>query len=562
MAYIEGKNRNEIRFKCLEEEISKDNEVRVIDAFIDSYNKEFGKVREKSVGRNAFDPKALMKLLVYGYIHNIRSSRKLAEACKINIEVRWLLKELEPDFRTISYFRKDNIETIKDLFYSFLNKIKPEIELGYQSIDGSKIQANNGKDKNFTLQKLDDRIAWKKAHIEEFLRQIDMNDLAEGDIIEGALSKEELLDKIDKYKDILTIYEKYRDKMEKESLSQISITDEDARLMKFKNDFQVGYNMQTAVDSETHLITDFKATNKPTDHGMLENTIKRLKEENFKDKALEVVADRGYIQHEDMAKCLENGIVPNVILPDGHDTIDLELEYNPVKNCNNKSNKTKEISKCLHNGVIPEIYKDKIESIEVVDKKVLIDKKQSNAEYGTQDEMIQKASEGYFIRDPERNIVYCPGKEILRCISIKTCGSIMYANKLACSRCPLRQKCIKGNRRYKEVEFTKDSLQIIAKWHDNYTKNKDCFKTTRNRNYKLVKIVKLKFRPNKEKMDKRKNLSEHPFGTIKRSLGGTYFLLRGLKNIAAEFALLCFGYNLKRAINYIGYKKVLNLVRV
>lgn len=562
MAYIEGKNRNEIRFRCLDEEISQNSKVRVIDAFIDSYDKEFGKVREKSAGRNAFDPKSLMKLLVYGYIHNIRSSRKLAEACKINIEVRWLLKELEPDFRTISYFRKDNIETIKDLFYSFLNKIKPEIELGYQSIDGSKIQASNGKDKNFTLQKLDDRIAWKKAHIEEFLRQIDMNDLTEEDIIEGALTREELLDKIDKYKDILTIYEKYRDRMEKESLSQISITDEDSRLMKFKNDFQVGYNMQTAVDSETHLITDFKATNKPTDHGMLESTVKKLKEESFQDKALEVVADRGYIQHEDMAKCLENGIVPNVILPDGHDTIDLELEYKETKKCDNKSKDAKEISKCLHKGIIPKIYKDKIESIEIIDKKVLIEKKKTKSAYGTSEEMIQKAKDGYFVRDPEKNIVYCPGKETLRCIAIKSCGSIMYANKLACSRCPLRNKCIKGNRRYKEVEFTKDSLEIIAKWHDNYTNNKDCFKGTKNRNYKIVKMVKIKFRPDRKKMGKRKNLSEHPFGTIKRSLGGTYFLLRGLKNIAAEFALLCLGYNFKRAINFIGYKKVLNLVRI
>ena len=562
MAYIEGKNRNEIRFKCLDEEISQNSKVRVIDAFIDSYDKEFGKVREKSAGRNAFDPKSLMKLLVYGYIHNIRSSRKLAEACKINIEVKWLLKELEPDFRTISYFRKDNIETIKDLFYSFLDKIKPEIELGYQSIDGSKIQASNGKDKNFTLQKLDDRIAWKKAHIEEFLRQIDVNDLTEEDIIEGALTREELIDKIDKYKDILTIYEKYRDRMEKESLSQISITDEDSRLMKFKNDFQVGYNMQTAVDSETHLITDFKATNKPTDHGMLESTVKKLKEESFQDKALEVVADRGYIQHEDMAKCLENGIVPNVILPDGHDTINLELEYKETKKCDNKSKDAKEISKCLHNGIIPKIYKDKIESIEIIDKKVLIEKKKTKSAYGTSEEMIQKAKDGYFVRDPEKNIVYCPGKETLRCISIKSCGSIMYANKLACSRCPLRNKCIKGNRRYKEVEFTKDSLEIIAKWHDNYTNNKDCFKGTKNRNYKIVKIVKIKFRPDRKKMDKRKNLSEHPFGTIKRSLGGTYFLLRGLKNVAAEFALLCLGYNFKRAINFIGYKKVLNLVRI
>ena len=138
----------------------------------------------------------------------------------------------------------------------------------------------------------------------------------------------------------------------------------------------------------------------------------------------------------------------------------------------------------------------------------------------------------------------------------------MYANKLACSRCPLRYKCIKGNRRYKEVEFTKDSLEIIAKWHDNYTTNKECFKASRNREYKLFKIVKIKFRPNKEKMDKRKNLSEHPFGTIKRSLGGTYFLLRRLKNIAGEFALLCLGYNFKRAINFMGYEKVYNLVKV
>ena len=75
-------------------------------------------------------------------------------------------------------------------------------------------------------------------------------------------------------------------------------------------------------------------------------------------------------------------------------------------------------------------------------------------------------------------------------------------------------------------------------------------------------IVKIKFRPNKEKMDKRKKLSEHPFGIIKRSLGGTYFLLRRLKNIASEFALLCLGYNYKRAINFMGYEKVYNLVKV
>lgn len=560
MAYIEGKDRKAIKFNCLEDYIKDDNEVRVIDAFVDSYKKPFGKEKEKVAGRNAFNPKTMMKLFVYGYIHNIRSSRKLAEACKINLEVRWLLEELEPDFRTISYFRKDNVEAIKEMFYSFLEKIKPEVELGYQSIDGSKIQANNGKDKNFTLQKLDDGIAWKKAHIEEFLRQIDVNDIIEGDIIDGELTKDELLDKIDKYKEIIAKYEHYRDRMEKESLSQLSLTDEDAKLMKFKQEFQVGYNMQTAVDSNTHLITDFKATNHPTDHGMLESTVKTLKEKSFKDKPLELVADKGYIKHDDMSKCLEEGIIPNVILPDGKDTIDLEFEYKENKNINNKSTKKKEISKCLHSGIIPKIYKDRIDEIEIVDKKVKVEKKLTNSKYNTEVEMIKRALEGFFVRDPERNVVYCPGNEKLRCTSIKSRGEIKYANKLACSRCPYKSQCVKGNRKWKEIEFTKDSLETVAKWHKNYDANKGKSKRVKNTNFKIVKVVKIKFRPNKEKMDKRKNLSEHPFGTIKRSLGGTYFLLRGLKNIAAEFSLLCLGYNIKRAINYIGYKKVLNLV--
>ena len=165
------------------------------------------------------------------------------------------------------------------------------------------------------------------------------------------------------------------------------------------------------------------------------------------------------------------------------------------------------------------------------------------------------------MRDPERNVVYCPGNEKLRCTSIKSRGEIKYANKLACSRCQYKNQCVKGNRKWKEIEFTKDSLEIIAKWHKNYDTNKGKSKRIKNTNHKIVKVVRIKFRPNKEKTDKRKNLSEHPFGTIKRSLGGTYFLLRGLKNIAAEFSLLCLGYNIKRAINYMGYKKVLNLVR-
>ena len=81
MAYIEGKDRKAIKMNCLEDYIKEDNEIRIIDAFIDSYDKPFGKKKDKVAGRNAFNPKMMMKLFIYGYIHNIRSSRKLAEAC-------------------------------------------------------------------------------------------------------------------------------------------------------------------------------------------------------------------------------------------------------------------------------------------------------------------------------------------------------------------------------------------------------------------------------------------------------------------------------------------------
>ena len=89
----------------------------------------------------------------------------------------------------------------------------------------------------------------------------------------------------------------------------------------------------------------------------------------------------------------------------------------------------KEISKCLHSGIIPEIYKDRIDEIEIVDKKVKVEKKLTNSKYGTEEEMINRALEGFFVRDPERNVVYCPGNEKLRCTSIKSRGEIKLPRK-------------------------------------------------------------------------------------------------------------------------------------
>ena len=121
-------------------------------------------------GRPPYNPKGLYKIYIYGSRKEIRSSRKLAESCKVNLEVKWLMGGAEPDFRTISDFRKDNIESMKGIFHEFNRRLSMTVEWGFTSIDGSKFLANNSKDSNFTKNKLDDRIKWLNAHTDEYLR--------------------------------------------------------------------------------------------------------------------------------------------------------------------------------------------------------------------------------------------------------------------------------------------------------------------------------------------------------------------------------------------------------
>ena len=202
--------------------------------------------------------------------------------------------------------------------------------------------------------------------------------------------------------------------------------------MKNKNGFLVAYNAQTAVDSETHLIRDFQMTNQVTDHGLLGSSMEGIKETDGK-KIVEAVADKGYESVEDMVSCLEAGIIPHVIPGDGKDGYEIEIPYEEAES-DLSSTEPEDLTKALHSGQIPEAYAEVIQEmkVETVRRKVE-DEKEENREnsrvYGSPEEMQEKAQEGYFVRDPERNLVYCPGGEILRQKSIKKNGNIRYANK-------------------------------------------------------------------------------------------------------------------------------------
>ena len=566
MPYVSGFDRNQMMMYSWDAFVDPESIARLIDAFVDSLDlTKYGIKEAAKEGRPSYDPKSMYKLYIYGSRKGIRSSRKLSESCKINLEVKWMPGGVEPDFRTISDFRKDNIDSLKEIFHEFNRRISGAVEWGFTSIDGSKFLANNAKDNNFTKNKLDDRIKWLNAHTDEYLRILkDMDEQEELEETPENLTREVVEVKLKEAQERLARYEAYQKLMEETGASQLSLTDADARLMKNKNGFAVAYNPQTAVDSETHLIRDFKMTNQVTDHGMLGPAMEGIREE-MPDGILEVVADKGYEKEEDMIKCLENGIIPHVVTDDGKDGYELEIPYEEAE-ADAASTSPEELKKSLHAGKLPEAYREVITDMKVEEVRRKVKEEAEGAEkpesiYGNPEEMKKRAEEGYFVRDPERNLVYCPAGEILRQKCIKKNGNIRYANKNACRHCKNRNKCYKGRGGWKEIDFTKDKLEKPCReWLKAEGKKAGIEKPAARGRFKKVKVVKFFLKPSIAKMGQRLCLSEHPFGTIKRAMGAAYFLLKGLRKVTGEFALFCLGYNIERAKNLLGFEKMMELM--
>ena len=546
MAFLQGIDRQQITMQSLDSMIDQENPVRIIDAFVNSLDLKtlgFKRAEAATEGRPAYPNDSMLKLYLYGNSNQLRSSRRLQKAARVNIEVIWLMNGLTPDFRTISDFRKENIGCMKKVFHEFNKRVETALDFGFVSIDGSKFQANNAKDRNFTQSKLDDRIKRLDIQSEEYLRLLELSD--EEEESEGQFTRKELEEKLENVRERKERYEGYLRYMEENNLSQLSLTDADAKLMKSKNGYQVSYNVQTAVDSETHLVRDYNVTTQATDHGLLAESLEGLKKEG---ELLESVADKGYHDTRDMAECLEKGIIPNVILPDGKDGYELEVPYEEREGAEAlKDSREPELLKtCLRAGVIPSR------------ERRIREPHEEGTPFQAEEEMKARAAEGFFVRDHDADCVYCPAGEKLRRKSIKRNGDVRYANKLACKRCKHKDKCTKSE--WKEVDFPDKATERVCKsWKaeneqtENGKKEKRVVKITRE----IKKYVRLMFKPDRRKMALRMCLSEHPFGTMKRTKDAAYFLLRGKRKTDGEFALIAMGYNQTRAFNLMGFEKMM-----
>src|SRR3954466_12334285 len=184
--FVEGIDRGQSTLlpECVEDWISENNPVRVIDVFVDGLDlgeMAFEGVDPAVTGRPSYHPSALLKLYIYGYLNRVQSSRRLEREAGRNLEVIWLLGRLVPDHKTIADFRKDNGPAIHKVCAQFVALCRDMGLLTKASvaIDGSKFKAVNNRDRNFTRAKVERRRAQLEESVVRYLSQLDTADLQE-----------------------------------------------------------------------------------------------------------------------------------------------------------------------------------------------------------------------------------------------------------------------------------------------------------------------------------------------------------------------------------------------
>ena len=274
--FVEGEERQQgvLLPEYLDDYVAEDNPVRVVEVFIDELDLGaigFGGVQPAATGRPAYHPSTLLKIYLYGYLNRLQSSRRLEREAQRNIELMWLTGRLAPDFKTIADFRRDNGPAIRAVCGQFIELCR-RLNLftkAIVAIDGSKFKAVNNRDKNYTVAKVAKRMEQVDASIVRYLAALDQAD------------------------------------------RQVSLSDPDARSMATsgRGTGMVGYNVQTAVDAEHHLIVAHEVTNLGHDRTQLEPMAVKAQAATGCEQ-ITALADRGYFNGDQVLACEGTGVLP------------------------------------------------------------------------------------------------------------------------------------------------------------------------------------------------------------------------------------------------------------
>jgi transposase len=467
MGHVEGECRYQMSLlpPSLDELVGEDHPVRVIEAFVDTLDLGalgFSKTIAATTGRPPYHPGDLLKLYVYGYLNQVRSSRRLEREAARNLEVLWLINRLKPSFKTIADFRRDHPQSIVEVCREFVRFCRKHALYGETvvALDGSKIDAVASRKQVITPKSLKKKVAAIDRKIAKYLAEMDEADQDEP-TAEPAGDVAEALKALRKQREAAC---QQAEALAAEGLTQRVQGEPEAKLMRTaRHGHQVAYNAQSVVDAKHGLVVAFDLTNDGNDQSQLAAMAEQGRQALEVEKVT-VVADTGYSSGEQGDLCEKGGITAIVPRP----------------------------------------------------------------------ETVNPRGDDYFSReafsyDPQSDCWQCPAGETLTCRRVSHSEKQKKYWTTACSGCALKTQCTKATNRVIVRGFYEDAREAMHQ-----------------RAMSDAKWMKL-----------RRELVEHPFGTLKWLMGPPRFLVRGLEKAKAELALGVLSYNLKRAINIRGVPALL-----
>jgi len=283
LAYIQGEARGQHTLfpSTLDELIPADHVCRVIEAFVGKLKMdELGFVRAEpaETGRPGYDPRDLLKLYLYGYLNQVRSSRRLEAECRRNVEVMWLLGRLAPDYKSIAEFRRMHRDAMTKAGAALVRMARQVglVRGEWVAIDGSKFRAASSAG-----------AVREREAVKRYLDELESSD-EQDEVVINPSAVAAALEKIARH------------------------PEPEARLMRMAHDrYAPAYNVQTAVDAEHGIIVAQQVTTEAADNRSLQPMAEAAKAALDNPETLNVVADAGYSNGEQAERCEEQGILPH-----------------------------------------------------------------------------------------------------------------------------------------------------------------------------------------------------------------------------------------------------------
>lgn len=305
---------------CVGDYLSKDHLAWVIDEVVESLDLSCLYNKVSSIGNPPYHPSMMLKTIFYAYTQNTFSSRKIDQKLQTDIAYIFLSGMQKPDFRTISDFRKNNLEEISKLFVQIVRLCKKLglVELNHVSLDSTVIKANASKDRFYAQDRLDREEQKIKQKIDELLNNAQEIDDYEDQKFGEDKRGDELPKVFRDHKKRLEKLKAAKEFLEKEHLDRINLADNDTPLQKSHGQFLPGYRSQASLDDKEQIIVACDVSKSASDKTelipMIEQTFENT--ELPDDASITVTADSGYSSMKKLKDLKESKKNLDAYIPD------------------------------------------------------------------------------------------------------------------------------------------------------------------------------------------------------------------------------------------------------